>query len=296
MSEIHSLAYVGFGVSDLDQWQWLATDIIGMQVSRRDEQSMSLRMDEYCQRVFLEKNAIDDILVAGWQFRTEQQLDSYVAELREKGIQVEALSDELLCRRMVEKAYSCQDPNGFAHEFFFGHAEAGLNDVFRSKVLKGGFVTGDLGIGHILPFAKNGPETVTFYKDVLNLRVSDYIREEIKPGIVVDATFFHTATGRHHSIATAQAPMPKVLNHFMVQVERMDDVGLAYDRCVKAGIPIILELGHHPNDQTFSFYAQSPSGFNFEMGWGGLVIDEDHWEVKAFTKMSDWGHKRNIVL
>ncbi|MFW0757762.1 VOC family protein [Pseudomonas sp. H11T01] len=296
MAEIHSLAYVGFGVSDLDQWQWLATEIIGMQVSRRDEQSMSLRMDEYCQRVFLEKNAIDDILVAGWQFRTEQQLDSYVAQLREKGIQVEVLSDELLCRRMVEKAYSCQDPNGFAHEFFFGHAEAGLNDVFRSKVLKGGFVTGDLGIGHILPFAKNGPETVKFYKDVLNLRVSDYIREEIKPGIVVDATFFHTATGRHHSIATAQAPMPKVLNHFMVQVERMDDVGLAYDRCVKAGIPIILELGHHPNDQTFSFYAQSPSGFNFEMGWGGLVIDEDHWEVKAFTKMSDWGHKRNIVL
>ncbi|MDR3561047.1 MAG: VOC family protein [Negativicutes bacterium] len=296
MAEIHSLAYVGFGVSDLDQWQWLATEIIGMQVSQRDEQSMSLRMDEYCQRIFLEKNPIDDILVAGWQFRTEQQLDEYVVALGEKGIQVEQLSEELLRRRMVEKAYSCQDPNGFAHEFFFGHAEAGLNDVFRSKVLKGGFVTGDLGIGHILPFAKNGPETVKFYKDVLNLRVSDYIREELKPGIVVDATFFHTATGRHHSIATAQAPMPKVLNHFMVQVERMDDVGLAYDRCIKAGIPIILELGHHPNDQTFSFYAQSPSGFNFEMGWGGLVIDDDHWEVKAFSKMSDWGHKRNIVL
>jgi 2,3-dihydroxybiphenyl 1,2-dioxygenase len=234
-------------------------------------------------------------LVAGWQFRTEHDLESYVAGLREKGVQVEALSEEILRRRMVEKAYSCQDPNGFAHEFFFGHAEAGLNDVFRSKVLKGGFVTGDLGIGHILPFAKNGPETVKFYKDVLNLRVSDYIREEIKPGIVVDATFFHTATGRHHSIATAQAPMPKVLNHFMVQVERMDDVGMAYDRCVKAGVPIVLELGHHPNDQTFSFYAQSPSGFNFEVGWGGLVIDENQWEVKAFTKMSDWGHKRNML-
>ena len=76
----------------------------------------------------------------------------------------------------------------------------------------------------------------------------------------------------------------------------MDDVGMAYDRCVKAGIPIILELGHHPNDKTFSFYAQTPSGFNFEMGWGGVVIDDQHWEVKAFSKMSDWGHKRNIVL
>jgi 2,3-dihydroxybiphenyl 1,2-dioxygenase len=296
VAEIHSLAYAGFGVSDLDKWQWLATDIIGMQVARRDEQGLTLRMDEYAQRFFLEKNPIDDILVAGWQLRSEQELESYVAELRDKGIAVEELSAELLQRRKVEKAYSCQDPNGFTHEFFYGHSEAGLNDVFRSKVLKGSFVTGDLGIGHILPFARNGPATVSFYKDVLKLRVSDYIREEVQPGMVVDATFFHTATGRHHSIATAQAPMPKVLNHFMVQVQNMDDVGMAYDRCVKAGIPIILELGHHPNDKTFSFYAQTPSGFNFEMGWGGVVIDDRQWEVKAFNKMSDWGHKRNIVL
>lgn len=296
MAEIHSLAYAGFGVSDLDKWQWLATDIIGMQVAKRDEQGLTLRMDEYAQRFFLEKNPIDDILVAGWQFRSEQELESYVAELREKGVPVEALSTDVLRRRMVEKAYSCQDPNGFTHEFFYGHSEAGLNDVFRSKVLKGGFVTGDLGIGHLLPFAKNGPETVRFYQDVLKLRVSDYIREEVQPGRVVDATFFHTATGRHHSIATAQAPMPKVLNHFMVQLQNMDDVGMAYDRCIKAGIPIILELGHHPNDRTFSFYAQTPSGFNFEMGWGGVVIDDEHWEVKSFNKMSDWGHKRNVVL
>jgi hypothetical protein len=25
------------------------------------------------------------------------------------------------------------------------------------------------------------------------------------------------------------------------------------------------------------------------MGWGGVVIDDRHWEVKAFSKMSDWG-------
>nr|WP_239481986.1 VOC family protein [Pseudomonas insulae] len=290
------MAYVGLGVSDLERWHWFATHILGMQVSKRDEHGISLRMDEYCQRFFLEQNPIDDLLVAGWQLRTAAELESYVAELRDKGVPVEALSDDLLRRRMVEKAYSCQDPNGFTHEFFFGHTVAELADSFRSPVLRGGFVTGDLGIGHILPFAKNGPQTVAFYRDVLKLRVSDYIREEIHPGVLVDATFFHTATGRHHSIATAQAPTPKVLNHFMVQVEQMDDVGLAYDRAVKAGIPIVLELGHHPNDKTFSFYAQTPSGFNFEMGWGGIVIDDANWEVRAYSEMSDWGHKRNVVL
>lgn len=297
MAEISSLGYVGLGVSDLDKWQVFATDVLGMQVAHRDETSMSLRMDEYCQRFFLEKNPCDDLIVAGWEFTSEAELESYAAELKAKGVEVTQLSPELARRRHVEKAYTCQDPNGYAHEFFFGHGVANLKDQFRSKVLKGRFVTGDLGVGHILPFANrdNGPETVAFYKDVLKLRVSDYIRQEVQPGMMVEATFFHTKTGRHHSIATAQAPTPKVLNHFMVQLEDMDDVGLAYDRAKAAGLNIVLELGHHPNDKTFSFYAQTPSGFNFEFGWGGLVIKEGNWEVKTYQQMSDWGHKRNPI-
>lgn len=297
MAEISSLGYVGFGVSDLDKWQLFATDILGMQVGRRDATSMTLRMDEYCQRFFLEQNDIDDLIAAGWEFTTEQELEEYVAELRDKGVELHTLSAEQCARRHIEKGYSCKDPNGFDHEFFFGHGVVVLKDQFRSSVLKGGFITGNLGVGHILPFANrgNGAETVDFYKNVLKFRISDYIRQEVQPGMTVEATFFHTRTGRHHSIATAEAPTAKVLNHFMVQAEDMDDVGLAYDRAVNAGIPIVLELGHHPNDRMFSFYAQTPSGFNFEFGWGGIVIDENDWEVKTFHQMSDWGHKRNLI-
>lgn len=297
MSEISSLGYIGFGVSDLDKWQGFATDILGMQVGRRDATGLTLRMDEYCQRIFLEENGADDLIAAGWEFTSERELEEYVAELRDKGMILHTLSAEACQRRHIEKAYSCQDPNGFDHEFFFGHGVALLKDRFRSKVLKSAFVTGDLGVGHILPFANrnNGPETIDFYQNVLKFRVSDYIREEVQPGMFINATFFHTRTGRHHSIATAPAPTPKVLNHFMVQVEDIDDVGLAYDRAVAAGVPIVLELGHHPNDKTFSFYAQTPSGFNFEIGWGGLVIEENNWEVKTYNQLSDWGHKRNLV-
>ncbi|MND78818.1 Biphenyl-2,3-diol 1,2-dioxygenase [compost metagenome] len=298
MAEINSLGYVGLGVSDLDQWQCFASEILGLQVGQRDAQGLSLRMDEHQQRIFLEENSIDDLLVAGWQFKTERALEEYVAELRDKGVEVSVVPTQTLQRRKVEKAYACQDPNGFSHEFFFGPHVAELRNPFRSKVLKGGFVCGELGIGHILPFAKagKGEQTLSFYRDVLKLRVSDYIREEIMPGMLVDATFFHTASGRHHSIATAENPMAtKTLNHFMLQVEDLDDVGLAYDRTVKAGIPVALELGHHPNDRMFSFYARTPSGFNFEIGWGGVVIDENDWEVRSYSQMSDWGHKRNQI-
>tara|TARA_R110001583_G_scaffold182192_1_gene339801 strand:- start:3208 stop:4101 length:894 start_codon:yes stop_codon:yes gene_type:complete len=294
MAEISALGYVGFGVSDLAAWETFAVEILGMMVRQRADGSLALRMDEYQQRFFIEQSDKDDILVAGWEFLTAADLSSYVSELSDQGVAVSELSAAQCASRCVEQAYSVADPNGFAHEFFFGHQVARLDDAFRSTVLKSGFVTGDLGVGHILPFTTRGAETIHFYKNVLKLRVSDYIREEVAPGMLVDAIFFHTATGRHHSIATAEVPhVSKTLNHFMIQVADMDDVGLAYERAVKAGIPVALELGHHPNDKMFSFYARTPSGFNFEFGWGGVVIDDASWEVKSYSQLSDWGHHRN---
>ncbi len=296
MAEISALGYVGFGASDLSAWETFATEILGMMVSRCEDGSLTLRMDEYKQRFFIEENGKDDIVVAGWELLTEGCLESYVAELRDKGLDVKELSAEQCSRRHVEKAYSVDDPNGFEHEFFCGHHIAPLSETFRSSVLKSSFVTGNLGVGHILPFTQSGAETINFYKNVLKLRVSDYIREEVAPDVLVDAIFFHTATGRHHSIATAEVPYaPKTLNHFMIEVADIDDVGLAYDRVVKAGIPVVLELGHHPNDKMFSFYGRTPSGFNFEFGWGGILIDDSNWEVKSYSQLSDWGHRRNNI-
>tara|TARA_R100000005_G_scaffold89631_1_gene60360 strand:- start:72122 stop:73012 length:891 start_codon:yes stop_codon:yes gene_type:complete len=293
MAEIKCLSYIGLGVSNLDAWQDFAENIIGLQLGRREAGFMTLRMDEHLQRFFLEEDGTDDLLAAGWEFGTEAELESYVARLEQRGISVRPLGSDELAKRHIGKAYSCIDPSGFAHEFFVDHQVAELKNAFRSKVLKGSFLTGDLGIGHILPFCRDREQTVSFYRDDLGLRISDYITEEVQPGMVVNATFFHTRTGRHHSIATAQAPVPRVLNHFMLEFVDMDDVGLAYDRVVEAGIHVALELGHHPNDRAFSFYAQTPSGFNFELGWGGIVIDEERWDIKTYTEMSDWGHRRN---
>lgn len=296
MAEISNLGYAVFGVSDLARWESFAVDLLGFQVGRREEgKLLTLRMDEHEQRVVLQQGAEDDLRVAGWQLDTEDELEAFVEQVRAKGVQVERYSDELARERCVEKLYSCADPMGYRHEFYFGPALAPAARPFVSPVFAGrGFRTGPLGIGHILPRTNDYKGSVDFYRQVLGLKISDYIREEMAPGIVADATFFHTRTGRHHSLATAAIPGQKILNHFMVEVQDMDDVGLAYDRCVKAGYPMALELGHHPNDKMFSFYVVTPSGFAIEYGWGGIVIDDSNWRVISYDKLSDWGHKRNL--
>lgn len=296
MGELSHLAYVCLEVSDLQAWETYTVDIIGMQPAARVEgQSLHLRMDERTYCLQIEQGPADDITAAGWDLKNADGLEAYVERVRQAGGQVHKGSDDLVRRRGVQALYHLEDPTGFQHEFFWGAELA--TTPFASDVLRGpGFRTGDLGIGHILPVARDYAVSKAFYTDVMGLRLSDVIREEMAPGIVADATFFHTHTGRHHSLATAQFPWPRSLNHLMVEVLDMDDVGLAYDRARKADIPMIMHLGHHPNDKVFSFYMQSPSGFGVEIGYGGVVIDVADWTPVVHDKMSDWGHQRSNPL
>lgn len=292
-ARISNLGYAVFGVSDLDAWRRFAQDIVGLQVGRDvPGESIALRMDDHEQRLLLTRTGEDDLLALGWEFDTDDDLDAFIEQLQRGKTRVDAGSPELADSRRVTRLYRCADPNGFAHEFYVAAARAPMADAFRSKVLRGGIDAGRLGAGHAVTIAKNYRQSVDFYRQVLGLRVSDYIKGPIAgTDIHLDLTFFHAATGRHHSLATVELPMPKKIHHFMVQATDMNDVGLAYDRCLNAGVPIMMGPGHHPNDQMFSFYCVTPSGFGLEFGWGGIVIDDARWEVRTYSQPSDWGHR-----
>ncbi|MFD0853631.1 VOC family protein, partial [Actinomadura adrarensis] len=176
-----------------------------------------------------------------------------------------------------------------------GLADAGT--PFASERLLGGFVTGAGGAGHSV-LIENGfdrRQILAFYTEVLGFEISDFIDEEVAPGIVASVVFLH-CNERHHTLAFAGMPFPKRMHHFMVEVSDIRDVGLAYDRCMDAKQPFEMTLGMHPNDKMFSFYVRTPSGFNVEFGWGGLVIDEATWEVQHFDKLSSWGHRPPHVV
>lgn len=291
MAEISSLGYLGFGVRDLVRWETLMVDVLGLQAGEREAGRLALRMDDRAQRIILEESDEDDLAYAGWLFDTEGELDEFVAQLDGKGIPVSECDAQTTKQRRMEKAYACTDPNGLRHEFAVGPQYAA--DRFTSKVLRKGFVAGRLGVGHILVAAREYPAMLDFARKVLGLRLSDCIRAPLETphGVLqVDATFFHTVTGRHHSRAAAAVPVPKKLHHLMLEVEDFNDVGLAHDRCLKAGFPVAMGLGHHPNDQMFSFYVATPSGVLIELGHGGRVIDDTKWETRTYSQLSDWGH------
>ena len=80
---------------------------------------------------------------------------------------------------------------------------------------------------------------------------------------------------RHHSIAFVEMPHArKRINHFMLQLGSMDDVGRAYDQVNDAGMQLFTTLGKHSNDHMTSFYMANPSGYGVEYGWGAREVDD----------------------
>lgn len=296
MHSVSTLGYMVLGVSDLAAWEGFAVDVLGLQAGKRVAgESLGLRMDDYEQRILLLKSDIDDFLAAGWEFETDAQLDAYVAQVRARGVEVAEADQAVADQRRVTRLFVCQDADGIRHEFYSTAYRANTRDAFRSSVLRGGFSTGRFGAGHFVTVPRQSARAKAFCEDILGLKLSDTIGGDAAPGMTIDVTFFHARTGRHHSLAIAEVPfpVPKRIHHMMIECTDPNDVGLAYDRCKAAGVPILMELGHHPNDGMFSFYMISPSGFAIEFGSGGIVVNDDTWEIKRYTELSDWGHKLN---
>ncbi|MEO7329098.1 MAG: VOC family protein [Minicystis sp.] len=289
---IEQLGYLGFEVSDLGAWESFATEVLGLIVAdRRADGGFSLRMDGHAHRLLISPGSADDLAVLGWQVEGPASLETITARLRTAGVEVIAGTPEEAALRKVEGLVKFTDPGGLPSEVFYGPALA--SKPFQSPLVRSGFVADALGLGHLVVSAKSQEENRRFYCEVLGFRVSDSIRCDLH-GYKVDILFLHT-NARHHSLAFGDR-QKKRLHHFMLEVRGMDDVGLGFDRALKAGVRIMQTLGRHPNDRMFSFYAKTPSGFQFELGWGGREIDDSTWQPTTYDHVSAWGHQPPAFL
>lgn len=282
---ITQLGYLAFEVSDLAAWETFATGVLGLAVARRWDGGISLRMDGHAQRFFLTQGPADDLAAVGWQVADEAALEAVAARLRTAGHEViEGASGEAAARQVVRLVH-LRDPGGNRVEISFGPAMG--DGPFVSPFARSGFVADELGLGHLVVSAPETAKTAAFYQELLDFKLSDRIVCEFY-GHPVDITFVHT-NARHHSLAFG-GPQPKRLHHFLLEVRSLDDVGAALDRAVGAGVRIAQMIGRHPNDKMVSFYAFTPSGFQFEYGCGGRLVDDETWQPTVHDRISEWGH------
>ena len=293
---VQSLGYWGFEVSDRAAWQRLLVDGLGLMRSEDGVDGAHVyRIDAYQSRLQLYEGLRDDISFIGWEVGGPAELAALSRRLEQAGYSIE-IGDAALCRaRFVEEMFTVLDPDGVRTELFWGPRIA-VQPFFSSQA-PGGFVGAPNGAGHHVIVVRDHKKTLAFYRDLLGLKLTDYIRsdEDGRPKVLV--TFMHS-NPRHHSLAFVEAPFkPKrKMQHFALQVRDMSAVGRAYDRLLAADTPIAMTLGHHPNCQSFSFYVRSPSGVDIEYAWGTIDVDDSTWVPKTYSQLSDWGHKVGLDL
>lgn len=289
---IIELGYLGFEVSDLPRWERFATEVLGLDVSTGPGNTRLLRMDAAPARFILAQGVANDLAYAGWRVGSSAEVNAFVRHLAGQGVHATLGTPEELSTRHVVSMAHFTDPDGNRHEIYA--ADSPSLPPFASPLMPSGFVTGAGGAGHVVFEAADYPAMIAFARNALGFALSDNIYLEPAPGARIEVSFFHT-NERHHSLAIAPrspAPGPKKhIHHFMLEAASISDVGQARDRCLEFGLPVVMDIGQHPNDRMVSFYAYSPSGFLFEVGWGGVKVDDATWKVNAYDHVSVWGHR-----
>lgn len=279
--DVRGLGYIGIDVADIDQWKNYA-DMLGV-MAIAEGKGLRMRIDERPFRVAAHPSeSSEGLAFAGWELPDAEALTHAATELEAAGFATRYGSPDELVARRVRGLIHANDPGGFSLELF--HGPIYDHEHFVSPNGVSGFVTGLNGLGHIVLGTPRLAEQVDFYTNVLGFRVSDYWSPTGDTDVV-----FMRCNQRHHSLALVSAPEP-TLYHFMLEARTLDDVGFTLDRHHESGTAISMGLGKHTNDQMVSFYSQSPSGFEVEFGYGGLLVDDDTWTVTQITKPSFWGH------
>jgi 3,4-dihydroxy-9,10-secoandrosta-1,3,5(10)-triene-9,17-dione 4,5-dioxygenase len=290
---VASIGYLRIAAQDTSAWMDFGTQVLGlMEAPREDAQGARfLRMDNHPFRFMVESGEQDRMLATGLEYRGKSDWQSVCDALSEAGHNVTTGSAEEAQRRCVSGYVSLQDPSGNTVELYYGRKldYAPLNSPVGVKgFVTGDEYTGDMGFGHAVLPAPDMEATIAFYTELIGLAVCDDLYPPIPDSRVV---FMHADNPRQHSLALYNQPHPAGVVHIMVEVETLDEVGLALDRVKKAGLPLLASLGRHVNDNMCSFYVLAPGGIAVEYGYDGLLVDWDSYTPTVSTEGDLWGHE-----
>jgi 3,4-dihydroxy-9,10-secoandrosta-1,3,5(10)-triene-9,17-dione 4,5-dioxygenase len=281
---LYGLGYVGFQSPDLDNWASFGTEVLGGELTGRSEpeEPLLIRLDDRAFRIMVSEGP-DAFGCAGWEVSGYREFDALLEHLTGAGVAVKEEPDLAPLRRVARLA-SCIDPAGNRVEFFCGALKP--KAPIRPARPEVRYVSGALGLGHVVFTVPDIDQALHFYLDLLGFQISDNIR----------GTRFMRVNQRHHSVAFRELEGESRFRHFSLEVEDLDGVGRTLDAAEQAGTPVSVGLGRHSNDLMVSFYMKTPSGYEVEFGCQGRLVDDATWTTSSYDATSLWGHKRTIPV
>ena len=277
---IRSLGYLRLSTPDVDAWRRFAGDFLGMMsVEGGDPESAYFRMDDFPARLVVSPGTEAAATAVGLEVMHRRELAELADAVRAEGIEVTDGTPEECAERQVSGLVRFSDPGGNPIELYYGPR---LEHSPVQTPTVSGFVTGDMGMGHVILSAEDADAAYDFYTRVLGF----VERNTMARGRVV----FMGCNPRHHTLGITKQRGPGRLLHLMVEADTLDDVGRALDRAQQLDVPMMHSLGKHTNDKMVSFYVYSPENYAIEFGYDGLRVETPQ-PTYEITAGAFWGHR-----
>ena len=292
-SSVFGNVHLGYIVIETDRfadWRRFGQDAIGMHLDDTLPDVTRFRLDSNECRFLLQRGPAEDVVALGWELDDHETFDEILARVTRHGVPIVEGTAEEASLRGVERLVRFPGPNGLAQEVF----TRARTSTTPLDMRVDGFVTGKAGMGHVAITSKTPHQMRGYYDTVFDARLSDYIDETIS-GVKFKIRFLRV-NERHHSVAIAAVnrlpinPIRTRVQHLNIQVAELDDMTASYQRVKELGFHMALGVGQHTNDRELSYYAMTPSGFEWEVGWNPVVVDEKTWEPTTYQGISIWGH------
>lgn len=287
------LGYVVIESQRFTDWRRFGADAIGLHVDELGRDVMRFRMDDHECRFLVRRGPAEDVTALGWLVDDHETFDAILARVTDAGVPVTEGTSEECAQRGVERLWRFPGPKGVATEIF----TSPLRTTAPLHMQNSAFVTGASGVGHVAITTKDPAALRAYYSTVLDARLTDLIDETIS-GLTLKIRFLRV-NERHHSIAIANLrglpvdPIRTSIQHLNTEVATLDDVLASYERVKALGFRMIWDVGQHTNDRELSYYCQTPSGFEWEVGWNPIRLTpetEATWEPSTHQGISIWGH------
>jgi 2,3-dihydroxy-p-cumate/2,3-dihydroxybenzoate 3,4-dioxygenase len=256
MVHLHDVRYVRLGTQDLDSSVRFATEVLGLEIARKQGKSVYLRSDSRDHTlVYFEGDPRDH--TTGFELTTAAEVDAAASALDNAGYAAQAGSQEQCEQRGVDSFVCFADPSGNRIELVYRPHHSGRR-YFPSRD------AGITGFSHIGLRSTDPRRDELFWTGVMDARVSDRIGNS--PLLRID--------GVHHKIALFPSAYAGV-QHINHQVESIDDIMRAWYILKEKGVKIVFGPGRHPTSGAMFLYFEGPEGMVYEYSSGVRVFTEE---------------------
>ncbi|WP_134704387.1 VOC family protein [Ammoniphilus sp. YIM 78166] len=254
MLRYKKLGYVALNVTDLKRSKDFYRDLVGIQpVDESREDIAYYRTSSDHHNVILCQDKEPGLRRIALEMEDADMLETAFEQFTKAGLNPTEVSNEEAKQLNQGKTFRIQDPFGITFEFY--------SDIVYLPTEFQPTHTNILRLGHVVLKSKTIHESVKFYNQVMNFKISDVVDD----GIGAFMRCFPISY--HHSFAVFRGE-EHGLHHVNFMVNDIDDIGKARNRFIRHDVPIVFGPGRHTPSGAIFLYYLDPDGMTVEYSFG----------------------------